>query len=619
MKSIMIKSQNDMLREIKKIANIKDGKCISSEYINNKKKLNFICKYNHTWSAIPSKIKAGQWCPFCSGNQKLTINDMKKLANGMNGECLSDTYVNSKSKLLWQCKKGHQWWTIPDRIRNGFWCRKCKEVLTYNKRERLIGIKEIAINKGGKCLSSTYTNNSTKLEFICEKKHKWFAAPEKIKSGSWCPKCSGNQKLTINIMKDIASSRGGECKSKKYINGKSKLLWRCKEDHEWWAIPDSIRRGSWCQICHGNYQHNLEMMKEIAKIRGGKCISNSYVNNSTDLLWECSDGHQFKATPNRVRSSGRWCPTCSSSLGERICRELFEQIFSKKFPKYYPEWLINEEGNRMELDGYNKNLKLAFEHQGEQHYSLNTHFIKSKKKLDRRKHFDKLKVKLCNDHNITLIPMPEIQVPVEISHLKIVIKKLLLEKHVKLPANFDSKKITIERAYISRNLVELQELAIERKGKYCEKVYKGALQPVKWSCKYNHTWLAAPASVKSGSWCRECSYIERGKKKRLSIDEFHKIAKERGGRCLSEVYINSYTKLLWECSKGHQWKTTPENVKSGKWCRKCAGIERLTIEEMHDIAKANGGKCLSKIYINGKKKKNGNVKMAIYGKQFPVA
>ena len=62
--------------------------------------------------------------------------------------------------------------------------------------------------------------------------------------------------------------------------------------------------------------------------------------------------------------------------------------------------------------------------------------------------------------------------------------------------------------------------------------------------------------------------------KKLTIKEMRQIAKERGGKCLSTKYVNVHTKLLWECSEGHQWKAKPSNIKRGSWCRKCANRAR---------------------------------------------
>ena len=81
-----------------------------------------------------------------------------------------------------------------------------------------------------------------------------------------------------------------------------------------------------------------------------------------------------------------------------------------------------------------------------------------------------------------------------------------------------------------------------------------------------------------------------------------KIAKSRGGKCLSGEYVNTFTKLSWKCTKGHKWEDTPNNIKKGKWCKECATNKKLTIGEMRMIAKSRGGKCLSKIYIGAKSK-----------------
>ena len=74
------------------------------------------------------------------------------------------------------------------------------------------------------------------------------------------------------------------------------------------------------------------------------------------------------------------------------------------------------------------------------------------------------------------------------------------------------------------------------------------------------------------------------------------LAADRGGKCLSTEYITVDTKLEWECKKGHTWRATPRSIKMGRWCMKC---KRMTIEDMHQFAAANSGKCLSTEYVNG--------------------
>ena len=91
-----------------------------------------------------------------------------------------------------------------------------------------------------------------------------------------------------------------------------------------------------------------------------------------------------------------------------------------------------------------------------------------------------------------------------------------------------------------------------------------------WQCSEEHEiWVASPSSVKMGSWCPVCAGNVR-----LNIEQVHKLAQERGGKCLSTEYINSKTKLWWKCKRGHAWEAEPSNVKHGTWCPEC-GWERF--------------------------------------------
>lgn len=44
---------------------------------------------------------------------------------------------------------------------------------------------------------------------------------------TWCPKCAGVNKGTIEEMREFAKSHGGECLSKEYLGAKEPLKWRC--------------------------------------------------------------------------------------------------------------------------------------------------------------------------------------------------------------------------------------------------------------------------------------------------------------------------------------------------------------------------------------------------------
>ena len=108
----------------------------------------------------------------------------------------------------------------------------------------------LAKSKGGICWSEEYTNNKTKLWWECRKGHRWQASAFSIKiRKSWCPVCANNLPLGLEEMNELARKNGGKCLSKKYVNVKGKLLWQCKKGHRFEATPDRVRKGRWCYQC----------------------------------------------------------------------------------------------------------------------------------------------------------------------------------------------------------------------------------------------------------------------------------------------------------------------------------------------------------------------------------
>lgn len=83
------------------------------------------------------------------------------------------------------------------------------------------------------------------------------------------------------------------------------------------------------------------------------------------------------------------------SIGEETVRSVLNQLFKVKFVSIRPPWLINPKTHyRLELDGFNEKLGIAFEYQSAYH---NIEYIKKK---------DKLKSKICKNRGLKLIIIP---------------------------------------------------------------------------------------------------------------------------------------------------------------------------------------------------------------------
>lgn len=196
--------------------------------------------------------------------------------------------------------------------------------------------------------------------------------------------------------------------------------------------------------------------------------STKYIDNRTFNAIERSNYHSekitgFDATPNipstitNELTPNQVCnivepldPICTlidkprkvtnCSKGERICREVLEEIYNKPFPCVRPKFLKNPETNRnLELDCYNEELKIALEYSGIQHYKWPNFTGHSKEAFIKQARRDKYKIDTCDKNGVYLIT-----VPYNVSHKDIpeYIKYYLPENYVQRINNFETRNPT---------------------------------------------------------------------------------------------------------------------------------------------------------------------------------
>ena len=506
-------------------ASERNGLCLSKTYKNTQTKMLWECKDGHSWEATYANIRKGTWCKICSQKQtaikrRTSIDFFKNYAISKKGKCLSQEYINQKTRLKFECEKGHLWETLGSSMKGGnTWCPICAGTFRITTKvqieEKLNELRTIAESKGGKCLSTTYINSKKKLKFQCANGHKWETSAYVIKSGAWCNACavkkvSDEQRDTIEDFIKIIEKRGGKCLSKTYLNAsQSRIHVECEFGHRWFARPQGIKKGTWCRKCYGTAKSTLKEIQELAIERGGKCLSISYKNDATKMKWLCSEKHIWIATPNNIKR-GKWCPTCTKGIGERTCRLSFEKIFGKDFNSIRPNWLKNDLGNKMELDGYNEELKIAFEHQGRQHYSttnVNHRFVKQST-IDN----DKQKAKICKKLGVSIIYIPEVFTDVKLNDLINYIISQLDNQNISYPKK--AKKIVLNPSEVytytkNRELIERENRAkkiIEKSGAKAIDIYRtNSGVKIRVECKNNHTLSTTTSQILKGIVCRKCN------------------------------------------------------------------------------------------------------------------
>lgn len=293
----------------------------------------------------------------------------------------------------------------------------------------------------GKCLSENYLGMNKPLNWECGKcGREWQATPNGILyQYNWCRACSGKETWTYYQMVNLAKSRG---LSKTGVEGKfltpkndyenqeypdrSKYKWKCgKCGNEWEASANNVKRGSWCRDCQYDklsqdfrepFSEIQKLAENIGKIKTGypgKFFTDKKeykgVRNPSHhkFQWWCGKcENSFEMDITHVKRP-QWCPICTEGESESICRGYFERIFHSEFPKAYPTWLKNPAtGGQMHLDGYNEDLKVAFEYNGPQHYKMYPKYHKSHQDFVHQLELDKIKAELCEKKDITLISVP---------------------------------------------------------------------------------------------------------------------------------------------------------------------------------------------------------------------
>ena len=147
-----------------------------------------------------------------------------------------------------------------------------------------------------------------------------------------------------------------------------------------------------------------------------------------------------------------------------------------------------------------------------------------------------------------------------------------------------------------KTLEDLHAMAAAQGGECLSRRVGYSTDKYRWRCRIGHEFRTSANSVQNGSWCPRCNKNPTG-----DIERMRKIARRHGGECLSTEYLHCKSKLSWRCGKGHEWEATPENIVQGTWCERCCrGMpnRRLTIEDMHALAVERGGECLSVVYVN---------------------
>lgn len=328
----------------------------------------------------------------------------------------------------------------------------------------------------------------------------------------------------------IAANGGTILEAPAFKDDSGNWHWRiqCARGHRPWTpqVGHLAYTKSWCAECHGNAKLALADLEALAASRGGLLWEDEYVNSKTQMAWEYASGHLWFATANNVKNHGSWCPECLINVGEELVRATLVEAFPEQnFDRTRQvEWM---EG--LELDGYNANMRLAYEYQGIQHATQDPFFHRDEEAFQNQVARDARKRELCAANGVALLVIPHY-----VQYLNL-------------------------RGYVRAKLVEL------------------GLNP-------------APGTADDNDFYNT---VRLGSRQQTQLARLREVVAAKGGECLATQYLGYRAPVPIRCRKGHEFVASLEAIdqpayRGPRFCPKCGGKQKKTEYEHRAIVELCG-------------------------------
>lgn len=335
--------------------------------------------------------------------KKLNIKDIETKFKEEGYTLLTKEYLNNKQLLEYICPNGHTHSINWGRFQQGERCPYCSGRYTHFNE-----IEKEFIKRGYNLLTtnSEYQGNKQLLVYICPNGHKHKINWSNFKRGHGCPECAGQFLSFENIIKEF-TSRGCKLLTKEedYKNNTTELIYECENGHIHktnWATFRNSKNGCMKMFC------DIAFVKKFFESKGCKLLTKKYENNSQELTYVCPKGKEHKTTWRRFFNKNQLCKCFKVYKGEEKISELlmlnkvdFKEQYSFKDCKY--------KGN-LKFDFYLPSLNVCIEYDGVGHFKpTNFNGIDDERAIrgfEKQKLHDDIKDNYCKENNITLLRIP---------------------------------------------------------------------------------------------------------------------------------------------------------------------------------------------------------------------
>lgn len=380
-----------------------------------------------------------------------------------------------------------------------------KEVRPARKEKKFSNLERLAAKRGGHVLSTREDlRSSLTVQLFCERGHLWNGNLYHTLRGTWCSKCTIEDKLRASFqeIQETIQRLGGTSSLcfEDYRGVAMRISVRCKNDHSWKTTGNAIIRNVWCQKCYFEDRRiPLDDVKLAAEKCGGKCLSPKYLGIDKKLNFQCKEGHVFQSAPSQIFRKFH-CKECRESetlkksyaLLKKLAEDKGGRLLSKDFfGRYKFHSFVCSKGHRWEVQAagvlngqwcaacYHESRNLGLDELQNLARKRNGQCLSKKYEGARAKHLWRCQ----SGHQFSLSP-----------------ENLRGGSWCPICAPSLTSRRTIE---------QMQAMAKERGGRILSKEYLGGHTHHLWECATGHQWKSKPNTIQQGSWCPECARERR--------------------------------------------------------------------------------------------------------------
>jgi len=457
--------------------------------------------------------------------KRINVEIVQNKLLALNIQYLGD-YNNTRKAFSCRCNAcGHHW--------NAFWsnvirkgCPACSRKTAALKQQRPLPVVLKKLKDKHISLLSAYCGVAAKHELECACGYRWTAVLCDVLRKTGCPACAPKlaaQRRRLpeaTVIQRLKTRQIDLLTPYKGAHHKNKYRARClKCSYEWQATYATLSYHG-CPRCGGVLPKTLADYQKLAAGYGGSCLRQGK-NTMHKSLWECAEGHHFQKAYSSLVQTESFCPICQNSRAEEVCRLAFETMFQKPFPKV--RFKMDGYSHPLELDGYNAELKLAFEHQGAQHYRPSWHpdAVAKYRKTVRN---DQRKVNWCRTNDVQLVCIPELYCKTALCDLETFIRSNV-NNCAEIKAKLDIAQLKQMPSPVAKEGRQrhqrLATAAAVNNLQLLDDKFKGTLEDYRLVCGEKHIFSAHYKSIIRGVRCPKCRKLQRNSRQSASIGIAH--------------------------------------------------------------------------------------------------